>query len=55
MKLLLQSGANVNLGDDGNNTPLHCACVRGNETAAKLLLEVIYIYVYVCVCAHFLI
>lgn len=39
VKLLLESGANVNQPDLGHCTPLHWACVKGNLRMVELLLK----------------
>jgi ankyrin repeat protein len=39
VKLLLDSGAKVNVTDDSNNTPLHWAGFKGQAGAAELLIK----------------
>ncbi len=39
IKMLLDSGANVNAKDNDNNTALHWASLNGKEAAVRLLLE----------------
>ena len=39
MKMLLDSGADINLTDEQNMTPLHYAVISGGKEAVSLLLE----------------
>ena len=39
VRLLLQAGANINEGDNGNITPLICASTRGYAPIVRLLLD----------------
>lgn len=40
LQLLIYSEANANAVDDSGSTPLHYACLKGNEKAVRELLKV---------------